>query len=265
MKKIMGIILTVVIFFTANIYAQAANGDIKILVDGQELVMDVKPLIVESRTLVPVRAVVERLGGKVNWDGEKRTVTITKNDTLILLTLNEKTATVNGTAVTLDLPAQMVNSRVMIPLRFVAEALGVKVDFYKNTVIILTDIDADISVSKAIIDGIPIVKDAAGASGTGGEAEEIEQVVSGRFIVTSPVSRNEMATVVFKGEPNSEYSIYVYYQSGASTAEGLEKKMSDASGTVSWSWKIGGKTNPGTYEIMVRGNSDSYKTTFIVE
>jgi hypothetical protein len=60
--------------------------------------------------------------------------------------------------------------------------------------------------------------------------------------LTSPVSRNETATLEIKGEPNTEYAITVYYSSGPSSAAGLESKYSDGEGYVSWSWRVGGKT-----------------------
>ena len=78
------------------------------------------------------------------------------------------------------------------------------------------------------------------------------------------VSRNELATVEFQGKPNTEYTITVYYKSGASTAEGLEPKISDASGYVSWTWKVGGRTSPGTFRIVVAGGGESKTVYFTV-
>lgn len=82
--------------------------------------------------------------------------------------------------------------------------------------------------------------------------------------VTSPASRNEMATLTIVGKPNTEYDINVYYSSGASTADGLENKVSDANGNVSWTWKVGGSTNPGEKRIVVSGGGEKVETTFIV-
>lgn len=84
-------------------------------------------------------------------------------------------------------------------------------------------------------------------------------------LLTSPVSRNETATLKICGKPNTEYTITVYYKSGASTADGLEPKRSDANGFAEWSWKIGGKTSPGTYRIVIRekGQKDSKTTAYI--
>lgn len=77
-------------------------------------------------------------------------------------------------------------------------------------------------------------------------------------------SRNEIATVSIKAAPNTEYRISVYYSSGASSAAGLEPKTSDANGNVSWSWKIGGKTNPGTYNLNITGGGEKITKKFTV-
>lgn len=83
--------------------------------------------------------------------------------------------------------------------------------------------------------------------------------------VTSPVSRNQTATISVRGAPDAEYQIAVYYSSGKSTAAGLENKTSGADGMVSWNWKVGGSTNPGTYRISVTGGGDELTAEFTVE
>ena len=78
------------------------------------------------------------------------------------------------------------------------------------------------------------------------------------------VARNEIATVEFQGKPNTEYVITVYYKSGASTADGLEPKISDDNGYVSWTWKVGGRTSPGTFKIVISGGGESKTVYFTV-
>ncbi|MDR1066869.1 MAG: copper amine oxidase N-terminal domain-containing protein [Clostridiales bacterium] len=136
MKKIIAVLITLLMTLCA-VTASAAD-EIKITIDGENLALDVMPVIVSDRTLVPIRAVVEKLGGTTDWDEAKKQVSIKKGSTSISLTLNDKNAVVNGSSVPLDLPAQIVNARTMIPLRFVAENLGVNVDWKDNAVIITT-------------------------------------------------------------------------------------------------------------------------------
>lgn len=78
------------------------------------------------------------------------------------------------------------------------------------------------------------------------------------------VGRNETATVTIQGLPNTNYSITVNYKSGPSSAEGLEDKTSDGSGQVSWSWKVGGRTSPGTFHITVSGGGETLTLPFTI-
>ncbi len=78
------------------------------------------------------------------------------------------------------------------------------------------------------------------------------------------VGQNETATVTIQGLPNTNYSITVNYKSGPSSAEGLEDKTSDGSGQVSWSWKVGGRTSPGTFHITVSGGGETITLPFTI-
>lgn len=78
------------------------------------------------------------------------------------------------------------------------------------------------------------------------------------------VHRNEDVTLTAKGKPNTEYTIKVFYSSGASKADGLEKHTSDSNGNVSWTWQIGGKTNAGTYKITISGGKETITIPFTV-
>lgn len=77
---------------------------------------------------------------------------------------------------------------------------------------------------------------------------------------TSPISRNHIATISIVGSPYTEYSIDVYYSTVKSTAKGLEAKMSDDAGAVSWSWKIGPSVKEGNYKIVITGSGASLET-----
>jgi hypothetical protein len=95
-----------------------------------------KPVIIPKwgRTVVPIRAIVEALGGTIGWNGKERKVTINFNDTVIELWIDNPKAKVNGETEWIDpnnhnVKPIIVNSRTMLPLRFVAESLGCKVDW----------------------------------------------------------------------------------------------------------------------------------------
>ena len=100
--------------------------------------IDPAPTVVDGRTLVPARAISEMLGADVNWYQPRREVSIELADISILLTIDSRIAVVNGNNVELDVPAQVVNGSTIIPLRFVAENLGVYVDFINGITFIST-------------------------------------------------------------------------------------------------------------------------------
>jgi micrococcal nuclease len=87
--------------------------------------------------------------------------------------------------------------------------------------------------------------------------------------VTSPVSPGANATLVAKTAPGAQCSITVYYKSGPSTAQGLYSKTADSSGTVSWTWKVGTRTTPGSWRIVVNASlgdqTASQSTYFTVQ
>ena len=95
-----------------------------------------KPVIIPkwNRTVVPIRAIVEALGGTIEWDGTERKVTINFNGTVIELWIDKPQARVNGEMKWIDpnnhdVKPIIINSRTMLPLRFVAENLGCTVNW----------------------------------------------------------------------------------------------------------------------------------------
>jgi hypothetical protein len=105
------------------------------LVDGQDVLMDVAPFIdpLASRTMVPIKFISEQLGADVKWQSETNRVRIVLGDQEILLTIGSTTALINGTATAIDIPAVIQDSRTFVPLRFISETLGAKVDWDGKT------------------------------------------------------------------------------------------------------------------------------------
>lgn len=136
-KKLLPILLTVLMLSVLLVPAAGAQPPIRVIIDGQEKYFDPAPSIVNSSTLVPMRAFFQSLGASVNWDGATRTITSTKGDITVKLTIDSPTAYINGTATKLAAPAQLIGSSTFVPLRFVGEALGASVH-YANRVITIT-------------------------------------------------------------------------------------------------------------------------------
>ena len=110
-----------------------AETSIRLVVDGVEVQTDVPPVLEAGRVLVPVRAVAEALGFEVAWDQATRTATLTKGDKVIALTADKAEALVNGEVITLDVPATIRSDRMLVPVRFVAEQIGLNVDWDQET------------------------------------------------------------------------------------------------------------------------------------
>jgi len=97
---------------------------ITVYLDDVELYFDVEPTIVNGRAMVPMRKIFESLGAEISWDGKERKVTAVRDGVTVELTIAKDEALVDGGTVTLDVPAIIKESRALVPLRFVAEALG---------------------------------------------------------------------------------------------------------------------------------------------
>lgn len=118
---------------TAKNRGQQKKLEEQIKVRGMNLKFDVPPVIKEGRTLIPVRAVMNGLGAEVTWDAEAKTVTITRDDKVIVINMATGEVTVNGEIVVLDVPAQTISNRTFVPLRFIAQTLGDKVVYDEET------------------------------------------------------------------------------------------------------------------------------------
>ena len=97
--------------------------------NGEKVQFEQDPVIENGRVLVPFRFVAEKLGATVAWDAETKNVTCEKDGVKISLTANVKDVVVSGQSLEIDVPAQIMNSRVFVPLRFVADNMGADVEW----------------------------------------------------------------------------------------------------------------------------------------
>ncbi len=121
--------------------ADVENGQPDVYVNDSKIIFsDQAAQIVNDRTLVPARGVFEAMGNKVEWDDENRTVTVTSSTGVTIATIvidsdemNVRTyksiMEVEDITIELDVPAQIMNDRTMIPLRAVSEAFNCEVEW----------------------------------------------------------------------------------------------------------------------------------------
>ena len=107
--------------------------NINVMLNGRHLSFDVRPWFLNNRVMVPMRAIFEELGALVEWDQQTKTVTAKKGETVVMMTIGDTSPTINGQIVTIDQPAVVWNGRTLVPLRFVAESLGVSVGWDPST------------------------------------------------------------------------------------------------------------------------------------
>ena len=106
---------------------------ITVQIDGNYVDFDQSPVIIDGRTLVPLRAIFEVLGATVEWNGDTKTVTSKKGSTSISLSIDSNTMYKNGKAVTLDVPSQLINDSTLVPVRAIAEAFNCNVNWNNDT------------------------------------------------------------------------------------------------------------------------------------
>lgn len=106
---------------------------VNLLVEGQAVETDQPAVIVDSRTMVPVRVIAETLGCEVDWDAETKTVTFTQGELTASMVVGEKVLNISDGTITypveIDTPAVIINNRTMVPVRFLSDTFGFDVDW----------------------------------------------------------------------------------------------------------------------------------------
>lgn len=120
MKKLIALLVATVAM-SVNAYA------VTVQVNNEPI--DTEAVIVDGRTLVPVRGVFEALNYEVSWDGATKTATLTNGENTVVITSGMTTFTVNDMVVTPEVPQQIVEGRFMLPLRAVGEAVGAEFEW----------------------------------------------------------------------------------------------------------------------------------------
>ena len=116
---------------------------VTVRVNGEDITFEdpeALPQIMNDRTMLAARAFYEKIGAKVDWNGKDKSVTVTKDNDKIVLTIGSNKALVNGKEVALDSPATIIKDKTYIPVRFVSEAFGYKVKYDANEGMPIVDI-----------------------------------------------------------------------------------------------------------------------------
>jgi len=124
-KTILAALMIVLVAGFAPLMVQA-NQDISVTIDGVQVAFpDQLPVIIDGRTLVPVGGVFGALGFVPTWDGDAQTATLSRSDFTVIITIGNDIFTTNGAEFILDVPAQIIEGRTMLPLRAVLESIEI--------------------------------------------------------------------------------------------------------------------------------------------
>lgn len=153
MKRILRglVFLAVVTIMMLMLIPSLYANEIRIKVDGEQVQLEVPPFIQDGRTMVPLRAIAEMLDIEIDWDEEERSITYINHEglhfTLVIgheyvmisrQVIFEEVAASDENLVLLDAPPMIVGDRTFVPLRFIAESLGIEVDFVEGVVFLTT-------------------------------------------------------------------------------------------------------------------------------
>ena len=119
----------------------------RMFVNDEQIDLDVPAQLINDRTMVPLRAIFEALDAKVEWDDETQTVTAYRGTVSISLQIGSTSLFVNRVEKVIDVPAQLVDARTLVPVRAISEAFGCAVtwDDATETAIIKADPVAEVA------------------------------------------------------------------------------------------------------------------------
>ena len=111
------------LFYNGKHHTYAAK-EVKIEIDGKAMVpKDMPAVIIDGRTMLPMRQIAQELGCEVNWNEAAKQIYVMRGSDIIVFTVDSKTGYENGKEFTMDVPATIVNDRTMLPVRALADAL----------------------------------------------------------------------------------------------------------------------------------------------
>lgn len=130
--------------------------DVNAAVGEKSYLLQSAPVLVNDVTMVPLRFIGDALGASTAWNGDTQTVTLTGSGTTIELSIGEKGALVNNQQVTMEQPAAIMHDTTMVPLRFLAEALGQTVTFHSELQTITLS-KPESATTPAVIPSVPAI------------------------------------------------------------------------------------------------------------
>lgn len=116
-----------------------SDNPVHVSINGNNLSFEQPPVIMNGKTMVPMRKIFESLQATIKWDDENRIVSGTKGNVTVTLQIDSPVAKVNNSYIQLEQAATIINGSTMVPVRFISEALGAKVGWDAKTSTVLIE------------------------------------------------------------------------------------------------------------------------------
>ena len=104
-----------------------------ISIDGKNILIDAPPYIKDGTTMVPLRVITEQFGASLDWNAADKRITLRRGDDIIICRIGRKDAVVNGKSTEMLQAPEITNDRTMVPIRFMSEMFGAKVEWDGET------------------------------------------------------------------------------------------------------------------------------------
>ena len=251
-KQILALFLLIGVFTLVAVPALSAQEEISIHIDGKVVASDVDPVIVKNRIMVPIRVISENLGREVIWDQiQYRVIIITPGkDNVTLLPINSPE---RGISIIIDgqelitEPGEpqpfVMGNRTMVPLRFIAEGLGMKVDWDEsNRQVIITSPIKEEPVKEEPIEEEPTPPTNEDGYGEAGIVDNIDYEVT--IMGEARMGRDELLTVMLQNNPAAPRELVdLYLLIGKEYGVRGDIAFCQAAKETGW-WKYGGLVKP---------------------
>lgn len=159
MKKLGSFFITMLLTFGMGVSAFAANDTIHVYVNHEKVAFDVQPQTMQGRTMVPMRAIFEKLGAEVSYFSAEEKIVAVKDNLALVTYLNKETGGLYDTdteelikTIRFDTPATAVNGRTLVPIRTISDSFGYDVKWDNQTKMV-SILSPDAAKDKTIFDG----------------------------------------------------------------------------------------------------------------
>lgn len=262
-QKTILILMALIIFTAVGVSPAVAQPDTVIIyIDGQQLVSDVKPVIRQDRTLVPLRAISEGLGLAVQWDKNNYFVMISSNENNLVAPpgqVGSPQSTIriffNGCELQSDVAPLILNDRTMVPLRVISEEMGMKVDWNPATYEVYISrpepvalpeqpINPIIEEPKDFSDELPAEEEPPAppqeeSSAAPTKGLDMEALIMGQ----AQVSADQLRALLYKNNPNAPDLVDLYLEIGAKYGVRGDLAFCQAAKETGW-WRFTGIVQP---------------------